>query len=81
MKEIKNIGAQFIVNTLIMLVELLTKICLIFQRKEKSSKFSLNEGEDELTHYGQSLSEIEKFDDPVVSDDDEDEDEGRINGI
>ena len=36
--------------------------------------------EDELTHYGQSLSEIEKFDDPVISDD-EDEDEGRINGI
>ena len=46
---------------------------------EKSSLFSLND-EDELTHYGQSLSEIEKFEDPVVSDDEDDEDKGKIGG-
>ncbi|KAJ8316910.1 hypothetical protein KUTeg_004814 [Tegillarca granosa] len=48
-------------------------------RKDKHNKFSLSEGESELTHYGQSLSEIEKFDDPVISDDEDDEEEGRIN--
>ncbi|KAL5022325.1 hypothetical protein ScPMuIL_001480 [Solemya velum] len=34
-------------------------------------KFNLNE-EDELTHYGQSLSEIEKFEEPVASDEEDD---------
>ena len=37
--------------------------------------------DDELTHYGQSLSEIEKFDEPMISDDEEDdEDHGKISG-
>ncbi|XP_072177495.1 nucleolar protein 14-like [Diadema setosum] len=43
---------------------------------EKSSIFSLN-ADEELTHYGQSLSSMEKFEEPQLeSDDDED---GRIN--
>jgi len=40
----------------------------------------LNDNEEELTHYGQSLSEIEKFDNPDISDDEDDEDKGRIDG-
>lgn len=40
--------------------------------KEKTNKFSLNEDEDDLTHFGQSLSSIEKFEEPLVSDDEED---------
>ncbi|GAB1604253.1 nucleolar protein 14-like [Argonauta hians] len=44
---------------------------------DKKNIFSLNDEED-LTHYGQSLSEIETFEDPVNSDD-EDYD-GRITG-
>lgn len=48
---------------------------------DKSNKFSLNDEDEDLTHYGQSLSEIEKFEDPVISDDeDEDEDRGKISG-
>ncbi|KAK3603036.1 hypothetical protein CHS0354_037784 [Potamilus streckersoni] len=43
---------------------------------DKHSKFNLNEDE-ELTHYGQSLSQIEKFEDPDDSDE-EDDDNGRI---
>ncbi|XP_064630063.1 nucleolar protein 14-like [Lineus longissimus] len=43
---------------------------------EKPAMFNLNE-EEELTHYGQSLSEIEKFNDPETDDEDEEE-EGRI---
>lgn len=35
---------------------------------------------EELTHFGQSLSEMENFKDPVVSDADEDSDDGRITG-
>ncbi|KAK6185807.1 hypothetical protein SNE40_007956 [Patella caerulea] len=42
--------------------------------EKKGSIYSLNEDED-LTHYGQSLSNIEKFDNPVVSDEDEDDDD------
>ncbi|KAK2162452.1 hypothetical protein LSH36_98g02047 [Paralvinella palmiformis] len=45
---------------------------------DKSGLYNLNEDE-ELTHYGQSLSEIERFDDPVASDDDDDDD-GRLAG-
>ncbi|XP_036364777.1 nucleolar protein 14 isoform X2 [Octopus sinensis] len=44
---------------------------------DKRNIFSLNDEED-LTHYGQSLSEIETFEDPINSDD-EDYD-GRITG-
>ncbi|XP_060598308.1 nucleolar protein 14-like, partial [Ruditapes philippinarum] len=40
------------------------------------NKFNLNE-EEELTHYGQSLADIEKFDEPVISDDDDDDDDKR----
>jgi len=40
----------------------------------------LNEDED-LTHYGQSLSEIEKFENPGDSDSDNDEEQGRLGGI
>ncbi|OWF55050.1 Nucleolar protein 14 [Mizuhopecten yessoensis] len=47
---------------------------------DKSKKFSLNDEDEDLTHYGQSLSEIEKFEDPVVSDDENDEDRGKISG-
>jgi nucleolar protein 14 len=39
----------------------------------------LNE-EEELTHYGQSLADIEKFDEPVISDDDDDDDDKRAAG-
>jgi hypothetical protein len=35
---------------------------------------------EELTHFGQSLSEMENFKDPVLSDIDDDSDDGRING-
>jgi len=35
---------------------------------------------EELTHFGQSLSEMENFKDPVMSDADEDSDDGRITG-
>ncbi|KAK3095262.1 hypothetical protein FSP39_012329 [Pinctada imbricata] len=50
--------------------------------REKGNKFSLNDAEEELTHYGQSLSQIEKFEEPEISDDDdeEDADKGRISG-
>ena len=34
----------------------------------------------ELTHFGRSLSEVENFKDPVISDSDEDSDSGRISG-
>lgn len=45
-------------------------------KSEKANKFNLNEDE-ELTHYGQSLAEIEKFEDPKVSDDEDDDDDDR----
>jgi len=35
---------------------------------------------DELTHFGQSLSELENFKDGVVSDSDDDSESGRITG-
>ena len=35
--------------------------------------FNLNEDEEELTHYGQSLSSIEKFEDPEESDSEEED--------
>jgi len=38
-------------------------------------------GSSELTHFGRSLSEVENFKDPVVSDSDEDSDSGRISGL
>lgn len=55
-------------------------ICFFHQKGDKVNKYSLNDNEEELTHYGQSLSEIEKFDNPDISDED-DEDQGRIDGM
>ena len=49
-------------------------LCRLFQRSHSKSMFTLTESDD-LTHYGQSLSEIEKFDEPVTSDVDDDEDD------
>ncbi|KAJ7581043.1 nucleolar protein 14 [Mycena floridula] len=48
------------------------------QRASKSSAFNL-EDEDELTHYGQSLSKLDDFDNVGLTlDDDDDEETGRI---
>ena len=41
--------------------------------QEKPGRFNLNEEEDELTHYGQSLATIEKFEDPEGSDSEDDD--------
>ena len=46
---------------------------------EKPGAFNLQE-DDTLTHYGQSLAEIEKFEDPLVSDEEDLEDRGKISG-
>lgn len=46
---------------------------------EKKDVYNLNE-EEELTHYGQSLAEMEKFNDTVNSDDDESEEKGLLSG-
>lgn len=45
-----------------------------YKTNKKESKFNLNEGEDVLTHKGQTLEEIEQFHD-TISDDDADDDE------
>jgi hypothetical protein len=64
-------------------------LCCILQREleQTHSKNLLDEDDDEseeeveeLTHFGQSLSEMENFKDPVLSDVDDDSDDGRING-
>lgn len=59
--------------------EKMTKRLVLEKQKylEKRSIFSLNDDE-ELTHYGQTLSEIETFDNPIDSDDEEID--GRISG-
>lgn len=46
--------------------------------QDKKNMYNLNE-EEELTHYGQSLSEMEKLNDMVDSDDDADE-KGMLSG-
>ncbi|KAF9238829.1 nucleolar protein 14 [Melanogaster broomeanus] len=46
------------------------------QRSSKGSAFNLDD-EEELTHYGQSLSNLDDFDD-IVMDDDEEEEEGQL---
>ena len=46
------------------------------QRASKGVSFNL-EDEDELTHYGQSLSKFDDFDNVGLGLDDEEEDEGR----
>ncbi|KAJ4474993.1 nucleolar protein 14 [Lentinula aciculospora] len=48
------------------------------QRASKGVAFNL-EDEDELTHYGQSLSKLDDFDDIGLEDDDDDDESGRIN--
>ncbi len=41
----------------------------MLQRKhERSSLFNLNDEEEELTHYGRSLGEMDRFDDPNLTD-------------
>ena len=67
-------------------------------RERRAKKFNLNDDDDEadgdqaapptdeLTHFGQSLSQIENFERDVTSDNDDfedpnDVDKGRINGI
>lgn len=70
-----------------------SKCVLILQReleKTHSKKLLDNSDDDdddeseeeveELTHFGQSLSEMENFKDPLLSDIDDDSDDGRING-
>lgn len=58
--------------------------CFFTQRSyDKKDVFNLNEDE-ELTHFGQSLAEIEKFNDFVNSDDEAEEKgllSGKTNGI
>jgi len=63
---------------------------LLQKRPSESSRNLLGDDDDEddddesdnteLTHFGRSLSEVENFKDPVVSDSDEDSDSGRISG-
>jgi nucleolar protein 14 len=45
------------------------------QRASKASAFNL-ENEDELTHYGQSLSKLDDFDDILLPVDEDEDEEG-----
>lgn len=55
------------------------QLCVISQRvHDKKDVYNLNE-EEELTHYGQSLAEMEKFND-IVNSDDESEEKGLLSG-
>ena len=49
----------------------------MLQRKhERSSLFNLNDEEEEgLTHFGRSLGDMDKFDDPILSDVEQEEGE------
>lgn len=49
-----------------------------YKTKKKESKFNLNEGEDMLTHKGQTLEEIEQFHDTISDDDDDDDEMGKL---
>ena len=54
----------------------------MFQKHhEKSELFKLNDDNDDLTHYGQSLSEIEKFEEPEGSCSEDEETGGQIGGV
>ncbi|XP_022335567.2 nucleolar protein 14-like [Crassostrea virginica] len=76
-KSNKFIDKRFGENdTSLSIEEKMMKRFAMERAKEKTNKFSLNEDEDDLTHFGQSLSSIEKFEEPVLSD--EEEDGGRI---
>ena len=62
-------------------VRVLVELCLLSMKHkvEKASLFSL--GEEDLTHYGQSLAEMDDFDQlDVLSDSDEDDREGECEG-
>lgn len=50
------------------------------QRASKGAAFNL-EDEDELTHYGQSLSKLDDFDNVGVGLDNDDEEERGMSGI
>lgn len=50
------------------------------QRGSKAAMFNLDD-EEELTHYGQSLSKFDDFDDVGILDDEDEEDKGMDNGI
>lgn len=50
------------------------------QRASKGTAFNL-EDEDELTHYGQSLSKLDDFDNVGLGLDDDDEEEGTLCGL
>ncbi|XP_052249880.1 nucleolar protein 14-like [Dreissena polymorpha] len=54
--------------------KMMKRFALERSRTTTKSKFNLND-EEELTHYGQSLADIEKFDEPVISDAEEEDDE------
>ena len=42
---------------------------ILVQRKhQRSSLFNLNDDEDVLTHYGQAVGQMDKFDDVVLTD-------------
>lgn len=63
-----------------MYLKLSAKLCFIIQRgHDKKDLYNLNE-EEELTHYGQSLAEMEKFNDMANSDDDDFEEKGLLSG-
>lgn len=54
-------------------------VCVCTQRtQQKKDMFNLND-EEELTHYGQSLAEMEKFTDGVDSESDSEE-KGLLSG-
>lgn len=62
-----------------MFTTLSDNLCFFVQRNhDKKDVYNLNE-EEELTHYGQSLAEMEKFNDNVNSDD-ESEEKGLLSG-
>ncbi|XP_071089794.1 nucleolar protein 14-like isoform X2 [Haliotis cracherodii] len=78
-KSNKLVDRRFGENDTSLSVEdkMLKRYAIEREKHTGGNKFNLNDDE-ELTHYGQSLSEIEKFDDPEISD--EDEDSGKIGG-
>lgn len=50
------------------------------QRSSKGAMYNLND-EDELTHYGQSLSKLDDFDNIGLNLDDEEDDAGMLHGF
>ena len=57
------------------------RLLVSFQKHhEKAEMFKLNDDDEDLTHYGQTLSEIEKFEEPNVSGSEDEETGGQIGG-